>query len=220
MTRALKYDIPGRDWRIDPDQVLAQGWPGVFADAPGGSAPSPRPRSQRLVVEIGFGRGEFLMDQAERNPDTGFIGIELSHKRCLKMARRLARTELSNIRLLELRAERVVSELLTWKSVDCFWINFPDPWPKKRHALRRLLRADFVRDLALRLRPGGVVNVATDHPEYAGQIATVLSGDSLLSNGYAPMPYLPEVPGRLATSFEIEWRALDRDLHYFMYIRV
>jgi len=209
MTRALKYDIPGTDWRLDPERARDR-----LSDL---SRDGHRPR--QLIVEIGFGRGEFLIDQASNHPDAAFLGIEVSHKRCLKLARRLARTDLTNVRLIEMAAERAVAEFLPWSSVSRFWINYPDPWPKKRHRARRLIDREFIRDLALRLEPAGSVNVATDHPVYAENVDECLSGEALLENAYAPDPFLREVAGRMPTSYEQEWRALGRQLHFFKYRR-
>ena len=140
MSRALKYDIPGPDWRVRPETIAERGWPAVFSsllDSP-----------LRLVVDVGYGRGEFLLELAQRDPHAAFVGIEYSYKRVLKMARRLARTKLENVRLLDCTAERAVAELFADASVSCFWINFPDPWPKKRHHRRRLVRpgGGLIRD--------------------------------------------------------------------------
>jgi tRNA (guanine-N7-)-methyltransferase len=215
VTRRLKYDIPGADWRLPPERVRERvresGWPGIFAPDLGGPA--------RLVVDVGFGRGEFLMGLARSEPDTGFLGIEVSVKRLLKMARRLARTELRNVRLVGCTAERVVGELLPEGSVSCFWINFPDPWPKKRHHRRRLIDAKFVGDLASRLQPGGVLYIATDHLEYAEVVGAVLAGEPLLENLYAPEPFRVEVPGRPQTAYEVEWRAQGWPPRFFAYGR-
>lgn len=209
MSRALKYDIPGPDWRVRLDEVAEKGWPAIFGRAP---------QALRLVVEIGFGRGEFLLHHAERDPEGSFLGIEYSFKRVLKMARRLARTRLDNVRLIEAPAERVVGERIEPGSVQAFWINFPDPWPKKRHHRRRLLQPRFVAALADRLVPGGVLHAATDHVEYAEQIDAVLSGEPRLANAFAA-PWLREVPGRLPTAYEEMWRAEGRALHFFEYRR-
>jgi tRNA (guanine-N7-)-methyltransferase len=215
VTRRLKYDIPGADWRLPPEcvreRVRESGWPGIFA--PDLSAPA------RLVVDVGFGRGEFLMGLARSEPDTGFLGIEVSFKRLLKMARRLARTELRNVRLVGCTAERVVGELLPEGSVSCFWINFPDPWPKKRHHRRRLIDAKFVGDLASRLQPGGALHIATDHLEYAEVVGALLAGEPLLENLYAPEPFRVEVPGRSQTAYEVEWRAQGWPPRFFAYGR-
>ncbi|MCZ6463909.1 MAG: tRNA (guanosine(46)-N7)-methyltransferase TrmB [Proteobacteria bacterium] len=211
MSRRLKTDIHGPDWRRGIDDLRERGIPAAFA-------PELEP-PLHLVVEIGFGRGEFLKDLAQRSPETAFLAIDASHKRVLKMARRLALGELRNIRLVAARAEIVVEDMLLPESVACFWINFPDPWPKKRHHRRRLIQPQLIARLATRLVPGGVVWAATDHVEYAQQIHEVLSKEDALENDYAPAPWRREVPGRMVTAYELEWRAEGRTLHFFAYRR-
>jgi tRNA (guanine-N7-)-methyltransferase len=211
MTRRLKYDIPGVDWRVTLEEVSERGWSEIF----GADVAKPLP----LVVEIGFGRGEFLQHLAEAEPETAFVGVEYSRKRVLKLARRLARTGARNVRLVECTAQELVADALEDGSVSCFWINFPDPWPKKRHFKRRLIQPDFVAALCRRLVPGGLLRVATDHPEYAEWIDEVLRADPRLENRYAPEPFRSEVPGRMPTAYELEWRALGRSCHFFEYAK-
>ena len=211
MARKLKFDIPGPDRRVSLEEVREKGLEAIFA-------PELAP-PLRLVVEIGFGRGEFLAHQAAARPELAHLGIEVSFKRVLKMARRLARTELGNVRLLEATGEEVVGDLLAEGSVAEFWINFPDPWPKKRHHRRRLVQPPLVAALARRLEPGGELQVATDHVEYAEAIDAALSGEPLLENALAPHRFLGDVPGRLPTAYELEWRAEGRDLHFWTYRR-
>lgn len=211
MTRRQKHDIPGIDWRVSVAEVRERGWPAIF----GADVPKPLP----LTLEIGFGRGEFLLAQAEAAPATPFVGIEVSGKRALKMARRLAKTPLHNVRLVEATAQEVFAEALPDASLDCVWINYPDPWPKKRHFKRRLIQPAFVALLVRRLTPGGRLRIATDHPGYAEWIHEVLSGTPELSNAYAPDAFRSEVPGRMATAYERAWRAEGRSLHYFEYVR-
>jgi tRNA (guanine-N7-)-methyltransferase len=211
MARKLKTDIPGPDWRRSFEAAAEEGVASLFR--PELSAP------RALVLEIGFGRGEFLLALAEKQPATAFLAVETSRKRVLKMARRLARTPHRNVRLLEARGEQVVAELLPDASLSACWINFPDPWPKKRHHKRRLLQAPFVAQLAGRLAPGASLYVATDHVEYAEQIHEVLSKQPVLENAYAPSAWLREVPGRMPTAYELEWRSEGRPLHFFAYRR-
>jgi tRNA G46 methylase TrmB len=99
-----------------------------------------------------------------------------------------------------------------------FWINVPDPWPKKRHHRRRLLQPAFVAALARRLVPGGELHAATDHAEYAEQMHAVLSAEPRLENALAA-PFVAEMPGRLCTAYEAMWRAEGRPLHFFSYRR-
>lgn len=159
------------------------------------------------------------MALAAEHPERAFLGIEYSGKRVLKMARRVARSGLANLRLIQARGEDVVEELLAPGSVETFWINFPDPWPKKRHHRRRLIQPGLVRALALRLVPGGRLQVATDDVAYAEWIAEVLAAEPLLENERAPERFAREVPGRRATAYELEWRAEGRPLHFFTYRR-
>lgn len=211
MGRRQKHDIPGVDWRVSVSEARERGWPALF----GSDVPKPLP----LVLEIGFGRGEFLMAQAEAAPDTPFVGVEVSRKRVLKMARRLAKTPLRNVRLVEATAQEVVQEALPDESIASAWINYPDPWPKKRHFKRRLIQPGFVALLVRRLVEGGALRIATDHPGYAEWIDGVLSATPGLANRYAPDAFRSEVPGRMATAYELEWRAEGRSLHYFEYVR-
>jgi tRNA (guanine-N7-)-methyltransferase len=207
----MRFDIPGADRRVGFEDLRDLGLAAAFA--PDVAAPLP------LVVEIGFGRGEFLMALAAASPERAFLGVEHSSKRVLKMARRVARAGLANLRLVQARGEDVVRELLPHGSVATFWINFPDPWPKKRHARRRLVQAELVHELALRLVPGGELQVATDDVAYAEQIGAALAGELLLENALAPAHCVREVPGRLVTAYEREWRAEGRPLHFFTYRR-
>jgi tRNA (guanine-N7-)-methyltransferase len=217
----LRYDVPGEDWRVDFDAaceiVGARGWAGLFqgGEAPGHGAVAPK----RLIVDLGFGRGEFVADLAQKDPDAGFLGVERSFKRVLKLARRLARTEIGNLRLIEATAERVVAELLPPDSVAQFWINFPDPWPKKRHLRRRLLARAFVTALVSRLEACGSLNVATDHVKYAAAIDEILAGEPSLENAFAPERFRAQVPGRTPTAYELAWRAEGRPMHFFSYRR-
>lgn len=216
MSRTLKYEIPGDDPRLSLADVAATGWDEIFAktrssteDLLGG----PRKR----LLEIGFGRGEFLLAMAACSPEIDFIGIEISFKRTLKMARKVARARLGNVRLLEARAQSVLTQLFLPGSLSEIWLNFSDPWPKARHAHRRLVQPEFVRAAARALESGGVFYVATDDVRYAHQIDEVLAAETMLFNQYAPWPYLNDVPGRAYTGYEEQWRAAGRPLHFFAY---
>lgn len=212
MSRTLKTDIPGPDRRVSLDDVRAKGWDALFA--PELAAPI-----GPLVVEIGFGRGEFLRQLAASAPGVPHLGVELSFKRVLKMARRIARAGDPHIRLICARGEDVLQEAIEDASVRTFWVNFSDPWPKARHHRRRLLQAPFVRQLAKRLLAGGALHVATDHAGYAEQIDGVLASEALLENALAPARCVAEIVGRPVTAYEAIWRAEGRPLHFFSYQR-
>jgi tRNA (guanine-N7-)-methyltransferase len=209
MSRTLKYEIPGIDWRRGPSDLDPSDAGAIF-----------RPdheESDAFAIEIGFGRGEFLLELAALNPRTNYLGVEISFKRVLKMARKVARAELSNVRLVEARAEVIIANLIPKSSTSEIWLNFSDPWPKDRHAPRRVVQPAFVRAAAQCLEPGGVLQIATDDAPYADQISAVLEGEAGLINLNAPDRWVPSVSGRPRTGYEIDWRAKGRPMHFFSY---
>ena len=212
MGRSLKYEIPGTDPRVHLDEVAEKGWDRLFASR---DADARRPR----VLEIGFGRGEYLLAMAAKAPETEFVGIEVSFKRTLKMARKVARAGLANVRLLEARAQEALPLVFAPGSLDAIWINFSDPWPKTRHAHRRLVRAPFVAEAAKAIAPDGHLHIATDDVPYAHQIDALLAGEPSLVNAHAPWRFLSDAPGRMRTGYEEQWRAEGRPMHFFDYRR-
>ncbi len=232
MGRSLKYEIPGDDPRVSPEDVADSGWDALFARAraaarartgggvePGLEPPDPGEPgpTRRRVLEIGFGRGEFLLALATSAPESDFVGIEVSWKRGLKMARKVARARLSNVLLVVGRGEEGLRDWFAPRSLAEIWVNFSDPWPKARHAERRLVGPAFVARAARALAAGGTLFVATDDVPYAHQIDEALAGEKALENRYAPLAFLPEVSGRMTTGYEAQWRAESRPLHFFAY---
>ena len=169
------------------------------------------------MLEIGFGRGEFLLALAAASPDSDFVGIEVSWKRALKMARKVARARNPNVLLVVGRGEDALGDWFDPQSLAEIWVNFSDPWPKLRHAERRLIQPAFAALAARALTPGGTLFVATDDVPYAHQIDETLAGEKGLLNRHAPLAFLPEVPGRMTTGYEAQWRVEGRPLHFFAY---
>ncbi len=203
--------MPGPDLRVTPDEVREKGWPRLFAADTRGDRP--------LVVEIGFGRGEFLAYLAAEQPEQAHVGVELSWKRVLKMARRTAKSELRNLRLIHGDANEVVATAFGDATVGTFWVNFPDPWPKRRHLGRRLVQRGFLDLLVSKLVPGGLLEIATDHVRYARWIDQRLRGTPGVENLLAPDGFRNEIPGRFCTAYEALWRAEQRALHFWRYRR-
>ena len=117
-------------------------------------------------LEIGFGGGEHLAEQAARNPDVLLVGAEPFVNGVASAVRHLHDRALSNVRLHQGDARELVAALPEG-SVDRVFILFPDPWPKARHHKRRLVEPGFIEDLARVLRPGGRFRFATDWRDYA-----------------------------------------------------
>jgi tRNA (guanine-N7-)-methyltransferase len=207
VSRTIRREIIGSDWRVWPEEVRRSGWPRLFGRSP--AAPL------RLHVDIGFGDGAFLFALARQDPDRAVVGIELSFKRVLKVAQRLARSDLRNVRLLGVDAAWAVREAFDDESVESFSINFPDPWPKRCHQRRRLVEPSFVGELARRLKVGGSLHVVTDAPEYAAAIRAALDGDDRLEEIGTKSESHGERRGLPPTRFERTWAAQGRPCFAF-----
>ncbi len=139
--------------------------PRVGAELVPPAAPSPDAYA-RVVVEIGFGGGEHLVAQAGAAPETLFLGAEPFLNGVGSCLRHIEESGVANVRLHHGDARDVLAALPD-ASLDCVYILFSDPWPKKRHWKRRLIQAEFVGELARVLKPGGEARFATDWAHYA-----------------------------------------------------
>ena len=127
-----------------------------------------------VEVELGAGDGSFLIDYAARHPERNFLGVERLLGRLRKIDRKARRRGLDNVRALRLEAAYVVEWMIPHDSVDAIHINFPDPWPKRRHWRRRLINLTFGAVAWRALRPGGILYLRTDHPGYFEQMLEVM----------------------------------------------
>lgn len=158
-------------------------------------------REAPLVIEIGFGMGDSLADMAEAAPDTNFLGIEVHRPGVGKLLHTVEARGLANVRVYCHDAVEILQRCIADHSVDRVQIFFPDPWHKKRHHKRRLIQAPFVSLLKSKLKPGGVLHLATDWQHYAEHMMAVLSADSDLTNLAGAEQY-SETTERPETKFE------------------
>jgi len=175
-----------------------------------------------LVLEIGFGMGETTAAIAQTHPELDFLGVEVFVAGIGALARRVHDAQLPNVRIIEHDALEVVRNMIAPGSLAGIHIFFPDPWPKARHHKRRLLRKDFIGDLAQCLQPGAYLHCATDWEDYASQMLEVLSGEARLRNphgGYAPGPRNPRCE-RPTTKFHARGEALGHGVWDLVFERV
>ncbi|MCG3180637.1 MAG: tRNA (guanine-N(7)-)-methyltransferase [Phycisphaerae bacterium] len=165
-----------------------------------------------LEVEVGIGKGTFLVEQARRRSDVNFFGIEWANKYYLYAADRCARWGLSNVRLLRTDARAFVEAWLADGCLDALHVYFPDPWPKKRHHKRRFFREHTMNHVVRALRPGGRLFAATDHAEYFETMQAVVLGRSDLEE--VPFPADLGGPGEIVGSnFERKYIREGRTFH-------
>lgn len=132
-------------------------------------------RKAQLFLEIGFGSGQSLIALAKANPQQDFIGIETHKPGVGALLLAINREGLSNVRVFCGDAFEILQTCFADKVLDGVQIFFPDPWPKRRHQPRRLVRSDFIDIVAAKLQLGGVLHLATDWDDYAEQMMKVMS---------------------------------------------
>jgi tRNA (guanine-N7-)-methyltransferase len=171
-----------------------------------------------VEVEIGSGKGTFLVARAQARPELNFLGIEYAGAYCRYAADRLRRRGLTNVRMLCADAGKFFGSCLQPASVWRVHVYFPDPWPKRRHHRRRLIQRPFVARAREVLRIGGQLIVVTDHMGYFEHIRRVLENAEGLAG--VPMPKMAEAEGELVgTNFERKYIAQGRPFYAMARLR-
>ncbi len=154
-------------------------------------------------IEIGAGKGTFILNQAKAQPDANFLGIEWARKYYRYAVDRIGRWDLKNVRIIRTDAAVFLADFIPDNTVDFFHIYFPDPWPKNRHHKRRFFCPANLEHLIRCLKTGGQIRIATDHADYFEQIKEVLAArnDKLQEIEFLPAAGA-EVGEWVGTNFE------------------
>jgi tRNA (guanine-N7-)-methyltransferase len=170
-------------------------------------------RRAPLEVEVGSGKGLFLRSAAAARPDTNFLGIEIARKYARFAAAALAKRELRNGVVVMGDGLRLFSDLLSDASLAAVHVYFPDPWWKKRHEKRRVMRESFVRDIERTLMPGGTLHFWTDVEDYFRVSLEVLAAHTALDGPLEVAPTPAEHDLDYRTHFERRMRLHDKPVY-------
>lgn len=171
-----------------------------------------------VEIEIGCGKGRFIINSAMAHPEINYIGIERALRYFRIMKERAIRRSLTNVRLLRDDAVFFVERYIPNCTVSAYHIYFPDPWPKKRHRKRRLFNTQFINQIVRTLVEGGSLDFATDYSEYFDEILTLVGKSEKLSIS-------EEIPDRVKqlgvnlTNFETKYAAEGRLIHRRAYVK-
>lgn len=172
-------------------------------------------------IEIGAGKGRFILSESKRRPDTNFIAIERSRKFLRIGLLRAAKDPRSNCRFLCLDADFVLKLVTPSRSVNAYHVYFPDPWPKDKHQKRRLFNTRFIEKMADTLIDGGILWLKTDHEEYFLETHARIreSGHFRVVNETVSQETIQEFDeaDESATHYEIKWRKEARKIFSVQY---
>ncbi len=168
-------------------------------------------RDAPIALEIGPGKGAFLLDLAALQAERNYLAVECAPKYHRLTCERTARRGITNVRLLQTTAEDLLFRLLPPRTISRLFVLFPDPWPKKRHHKRRLFKPEVVSAFAKALVPGGPLLVKSDHPDYSNVIEDALKSCAHLE----PIDVTKAFDGLPFTGFERKYIVEGRTIRAF-----
>lgn len=164
----------------------------------------------KTILEIGSGTGTSTAAMAPKEADTNIIAVELYKPGLAKLLGAVVRGDIDNIRMVRGDGVEVLNRMFGLESLDGVRIFFPDPWPKARHHKRRIIQSGVLNLIASRLKPGGVLHVATDHADYAEWIDELVDVEPQLEFMGWPWDDCPQLTDRQVIT-KFEGKGLDKD---------
>jgi len=172
------------------------------------------PRSEKIIMEIGFGMGEATAIIAKNHPNNAYIAVDVHPPGIGKLLGRIVENGLTNLRVIEDDVHIVLPHMFEDESLDAIHLYFPDPWPKKKHNKRRIVNEGFLALIHPKLKKGGYVHIATDWVPYAISMQEVFAASTLFTGGVIDKP-----ESRPVTRFEGQGIDKDHQVTDLMYFR-
>ncbi|MEI0487931.1 tRNA (guanosine(46)-N7)-methyltransferase TrmB [Brachyspira pulli] len=167
-------------------------------------------------LEIGCGNGKFIVELAMNNKDKYFIGIEYSYKAAKKAVSKAYKRNIKNLTIIFGEANNVIDEYLNGKYYfDKIYLNFPDPWPKKKHAHRRIFTKDFLNKMYPLLKDDGIFYSVTDDDTYALEIMNPIYKEAENFKNILNNDYVHKLEGYGVTLYEEKMRAVGHNIYFF-----
>ena len=159
-------------------------------------------REANLIVEIGFGMGDSLLEMSQANPASDFVGIEVHTPGVGRLLNNASEQDVKNLRVYRDDAVEVFNQCFADNSIDRLQLFFPDPWHKKKHHKRRIVQLEFAELVRTKLKPGGVWHMATDWEPYAEHMIEIMSVAPGYENEAGEQLYVTKPDYRPETKFE------------------
>jgi tRNA (guanine-N7-)-methyltransferase len=171
-----------------------------------------------VFIEYCTGNGAWIAEKA-KDKSKNWVAVEWRFERVQKIWSKKKNQNLDNLFIVCGDARVFIREYLKDRSVDGVYVNFPDPWPKEKHAKNRLFQPPFIAELARTLKNGAPFTVVTDDPPYGLQLTEVVLSNGAWNPLYKPPHYATEWEGYGASYFDSLWRQKGREIRYFQFLK-
>ena len=209
-----KVLLQDRVWYVPSYYSDYQSW-----EFPGWSHPDFFGNEQPVVVEYCCGNGAWITEKAQQHQDKNWIAVEKRFDRVRKVWSKIQNLNLSNLVIVCGEAQTVTQQYIPRESIQEVYVNFPDPWPKERHAKHRLIQPAFVKGVTRVLQKKGTLTLVTDDPGYSEQSIAVLLAEQGLVSCHPDPYYVTEWPDYGASYFDSLWREKGRTIRYHTFIK-
>jgi tRNA (guanine-N7-)-methyltransferase len=173
------------------------------------------PKSDAVIMEIGFGMGEATAIIAKNHPNNGYIAVDVHPPGIGKLLARIVENDLTNLKVIEDDVHVVLQHMIVDESLDGIHLYFPDPWPKKKHNKRRIVNEGFLQLIHPKIKKDGFIHIATDWVPYAKSIKEVFAASPLFTGGVIDKP-----EWRPMTRFEGQGIDKDHAVNDMLYTKV
>jgi len=184
---------------------------------PGWESPEVFGRVADVEIEYCTGNGAWIIERALRFPERNWVAVEIQFDRVRKIWSKMHNFNLTNLFIVCGEGLTFTRYYVPDHSVSAVYVNFPDPWPKLKHAKNRILQEPFLTEMARVLKPGSCATLVTDHVEYMHQITQAMQANSLWTSCHPDPYYLRTLPDYGSSYFETLWRQRGMPLHYMQY---
>ena len=185
---------------------------------PGWANPCIFAQDRPIKVEYCSGNGLWIADRARNEPDINWVGVEKKFERVRRIWSKIKNHRIDNLLAVCGEGYIVTHHYFPSDSVEEVFINFPDPWPKTKHAKNRIVQPSFIHEIQRILKPNGVITLVTDDQDYSKNMIQVMQSCERFSSIYPSPYYITELSGYGASSsFELLWREKSKDIYYHQF---
>jgi len=175
--------------------------------------------SSDLHIEFCSGNGDWVIEKARQNPDQQWVAVEMQFERVQKIWSKMRNQNISNLLIVAGKAQEFARYYLPDGCASEIYVNFPDPWPKDRHAKHRLIQEQFVNELSRVVKGGGKATYATDDPTYCGQMVEQMRMHPKWVNCFSDPYYVTNWDDYGESWFKNLWEEKGREFFYIQFAR-